>query len=123
MPGKGSHVFEKSPASEFDAKKRRVKANRNWINFDRVIMATNNPLAGLAHITAATLLQTKLSLYTSYAFGAQVPSGTVPEALFWDTRDPYDYLRIDKRSGFDYAVFGGEDHKTGQIRNTKRPYT
>src|SRR6266536_1966342 len=106
----------------FDAKKSRVKANRNWINFDRVVMATNNPLVGLAHITAATLLQTKLSLYTSYAFGVHVPSGTVPEALFWDTRDPYDYLRVDRRRGFDYLIYGGEDHKTGQKNQTEKAY-
>jgi glycine/D-amino acid oxidase-like deaminating enzyme/nitrite reductase/ring-hydroxylating ferredoxin subunit len=122
IPGNGSHVFEKSAASEFDAKTRRVKVNRNWISFDRVVMATNNPLVGLASMTAATFFQTKLSLYTSYALGARVPSGTIPEALFWDTRDPYDYLRIDRRRGFDYVVFGGEDHKTGQKRNTKKAY-
>src|SRR4030095_3522539 len=109
IPGSGSHVFEKSAASEFDAKKRRVKVNRSWISFDRVVMATNNPLVGLASVTSATLLQTKLSLYTSYALGARVPLNTVPEALFWDTRDPYDYLRIDRNRGFDYVVFGGED--------------
>jgi glycine/D-amino acid oxidase-like deaminating enzyme/nitrite reductase/ring-hydroxylating ferredoxin subunit len=119
VPGSGSHVFEKSAAGEFDAKKRRVKVNRNWISFDRVILATNNPLVGLASMTAATFFQTKLSLDTSYAFGARVPTNAIPEALFWDTRDPYDYLRIDRRSGFDYIVFGGEDHKTGQKRNTK----
>jgi glycine/D-amino acid oxidase-like deaminating enzyme/nitrite reductase/ring-hydroxylating ferredoxin subunit len=122
IPGSGSHVFEKSAASEFDPEKRRVKVNRNWISFDRVVMATNNPLVGLASMTAATLLQTKLALYTSYVLGAQVPIGTIPEALFWDTREPYDYLRVDKRSGFDYVVFGGEDHKTGQKKNTKRTY-
>ena len=122
IPGNGSHVFEKSAASEFDLKKRRAKINRNWISFDRLVMATNNPLVGFASMTAATLFQTKLSLYTSYVLGARVPIGTVPEALFWDTREPYDYLRIDRRSGFDYVVFGGEDHKTGQKRNTKRAY-
>ncbi|PYJ01998.1 MAG: hypothetical protein DMF00_02970, partial [Verrucomicrobia bacterium] len=41
IPGNGSYVFEKSAASEFDAKQRRVKVNRNWISFDRVVMATN----------------------------------------------------------------------------------
>ena len=122
IPGSGSDVFEKSAASEFDPKTRRVKVNRNWISFDRVVMATNNPLVGLASMTSATLLQTKLSLYTSYALDAQVPIGAIPECVFWDTRDPYDYLRIDKRSGFDYVVFGGEDHKTGQKKNTKRAY-
>ena len=123
IPGDGSHVFEKSAAGEFDATKRRVTVNGNWINFDRVVMATNNPLVGLASTTAATLLQTKLSLDTSYAFGARVPIGTIPEAVFWDTQDPYNYLRVDKRSGFDYIVFGGEDHKTGQIRNTNRAFS
>jgi Rieske Fe-S protein len=122
ISGNGSHVFEKSAADEFDAKKRRVKVNRSWISFDRVVMATNNPLVGLASITSATLLQTKLSLYTSYALGARVPANTVPEALFWDTRDPYDYLRIDRNRGFDYLVYGGEDHKTGQKKKTQNAY-
>ena len=122
IDGNDSHVFEKSAATEFDAKKRRVKVNRNWISFDRMVMATNNPLVGFASMMAATLFQTKLSLDTSYVFGARVPTGTIPEALFWDTREPYDYLRIDRRSGFDYVVFGGEDHKTGQKRDTKRVF-
>jgi glycine/D-amino acid oxidase-like deaminating enzyme/nitrite reductase/ring-hydroxylating ferredoxin subunit len=122
ISGSDSHVFEISAASEFDAKKRRAKVNRSWISFDRVVMATNNPLVGLASITSATLLQTKLSLYTSYALGARVPLNTVPEALFWDTRDPYDYLRIDQNRGFDYLVYGGEDHKTGQKKKTQNAY-
>jgi glycine/D-amino acid oxidase-like deaminating enzyme/nitrite reductase/ring-hydroxylating ferredoxin subunit len=122
LPGDGSHVFEKSAVTEFDAGKRRAKVNRYWIGFDRVVMATNNPLVGLASITTATLFQTKLSLYTSYAIGARVPSETIPEAIFWDTREPYDYLRVDRHRGFDYAVYGGEDHKTGQKRKTQKAY-
>jgi glycine/D-amino acid oxidase-like deaminating enzyme/nitrite reductase/ring-hydroxylating ferredoxin subunit len=122
VPGNGSYVFEKTAATEFDAKNRRLKVNRNWINFDRVVMATNNPLVGLSGITTATLLQTKLALYTSYALGGRVPSGTVPEALFWDTRDPYDYLRVDRHGGFDYLIYGGEDHKTGQKKKIEKAY-
>jgi glycine/D-amino acid oxidase-like deaminating enzyme/nitrite reductase/ring-hydroxylating ferredoxin subunit len=122
VSGNGSHVFEKSAASEFDAERRRAKVDRNWIGFDRVVMATNNPLMGLASITDATLLQTKLSLYTSYALGARVRSRTIPEALFWDTRDPYDYLRVDCHPRFDYIIYGGEDHKTGQKKNTEKAY-
>ncbi len=44
--------------------------------------------------------------------------GTVPEALFWDTGDPYDYLRVDRRHDHDFVIFGGEDHKTGQVEDT-----
>jgi glycine/D-amino acid oxidase-like deaminating enzyme/nitrite reductase/ring-hydroxylating ferredoxin subunit len=122
IAGNGSHVFEKSAAIEFDEKKRRVKVNRSWISFNRVVMATNNPLVGLASVVGATLLQTKLSLYTSYALGARVPSGTVPQALFWDTRQPYDYLRVDPHRDFDYLIYGGEDHKTGQKKQTAKAY-
>ena len=122
IAGNGSHVFEKSAATEFDEKKRRLKVNRSWMSFDRVVMATNNPLVGLASIIGSTLLQTKLSLYTSYALGAQVSSGTVPEALFWDTRQPYDYLRVDRHRDFDYLIYGGEDHKTGQKKQTEKAY-
>ena len=74
LPGSGSHVFEKSAVTESDSEKRRAKVNGRWIGFDRVVMATNNPLVGLASVTSATLLQTKLSLYTSYVIGARVPS-------------------------------------------------
>jgi Rieske Fe-S protein len=122
IPGDGSHVFEKSAAAEFDAKKRRVKVNGCWISFDRVVMATNNPLIGLASTISATLLQTKLSLYTSYVLGARVPPEALLEALFWDTREPYDYLRVDRYPSFDYVVYGGEDHKTGQSKATTKPH-
>src|SRR5258705_7542645 len=85
-------------------------------------MATNNPLVGLASVVDATLLQTILSLYTSYAISGRLPSDTVPEGLFWDTREPYDYLRIDRHRDFDYVIYGGEDHKTGQKRKTEQAY-
>ena len=42
--------------------------------------------------------------------------------MFWDTRDPYDYLRVDRHRGFDYVIYGGEDHKTGQKRKTQKAY-
>ena len=115
VPGNGSHLFEETAAGEFDSKKRRVKANGYWINFDRVAITTNNPLVGFSNIAAATLFQTKISLYTSYAVGARTPRGALPLAMFWDTKDPYDYLRVDRHEDFDYVIFGGEDHKTGQV--------
>ena len=115
LPGNGSHLFEETAAGEFDSKKRRVKANGYWINFDRVAITTNNPLVGFSNIAAATLFQTKISLYTSYAVGARTPRGALPLAMFWDTKDPYDYLRVDRHEDFDYVIFGGEDHKTGQV--------
>jgi Rieske Fe-S protein len=68
------------------------------------------------------LFQTKLALYTSYVVGARIPSGLLPQASYWDSDNPYYYLRIDPGRGHDYAIFGGEDHKTGQEKNTRKPY-
>lgn len=120
ISGQGSHVFENSGAAEFDPKKRRARVGKSWISFDRVVMATNNPLVGFDSMTSATLFQTKLSLYTSYAVGARVPLHSLPEAMYWDTRDPYDYLRVDRHCDHDYVVFGGQDHKTGQVEMTEK---
>ncbi len=119
---RGADVFEKSSAEEFDSEKRRVKVNGHWITFDRLILATNNPLVGLSDLSSATVFQTKLSLYSSYALGARIPRDSLPIALFWDTADPYNYLRVHRDDDFDYAIFGGEDHKTGQVTNTENCY-
>jgi Rieske Fe-S protein len=46
----------------------------------------------------------------------------VPDALWWDTGDPYNYLRVEPHRDFDVIVFGGEDHKTGQQDDTAGCY-
>ena len=115
----GGHVFEGSAAGEFDGEKRRVKVNGHWIEFGRVMIATHNPLLGLSGIAGATLFQTKLALYSSYAIGARIPRGAMPLALYWDTKEPYDYWRVHRYDeDSDYVIFGGEDHKTGQVEQT-----
>lgn len=120
--GEGSHIFEHTAAVEITDKPLSVKAAGNRISCQYVVLATNTPLMGKTSLVSATLFQTKLSLYTSYVVGARLPQGTVPEASYWDIDDPYYYLRIDRRRGFDYAVFGGQDHKTGQEEDTSKPF-
>jgi glycine/D-amino acid oxidase-like deaminating enzyme/nitrite reductase/ring-hydroxylating ferredoxin subunit len=112
--GDGSHVFENTEAGEIEDKPLRVKAGSYHIGCNYIVIATHNPLIGKCNLLNATLFQSKLALYTSYVLGAKLPRGLVPEALFWDTTDPYYYLRIDRRKDSDYAIFGGEDCKTGQ---------
>jgi nitrite reductase/ring-hydroxylating ferredoxin subunit len=77
---------------------------------------------GTRGVVTATLFQSKLALYTSYVLGAKLPKGLVPEALYWDTTDPYYYLRIDEREDADYAIFGGEDCKTGQEEGAEKVF-
>jgi glycine/D-amino acid oxidase-like deaminating enzyme/nitrite reductase/ring-hydroxylating ferredoxin subunit len=114
------HIFENSTVTKFESKKKRAKINRDWINYDRVVLATNNPLLGESGLVSSMVFQTKLALYSTYAIGATIPRGSIPIASFWDTNDPYQYLRVDRHKDQpDFAIFGGEDHKTGQARNTE----
>jgi glycine/D-amino acid oxidase-like deaminating enzyme len=114
IPGGGSYAFEESAVEELQDDPLQVKANGHTIQCGHVIIATHVPLQGLAGTLSAALFQTKLAPYSTYAIGARIRRGLIPEASFWDTADPYNYLRIDRRQEFDYAIMGGADHKTGQ---------
>ena len=41
----------------------------------------------------------------------------IPDALYWDTGNPYHYVRLQRLRGkkSDFLLIGGEDHKTGQF--------
>jgi len=118
----GGRIYEQSAATAFDDEPRSVTANGRRVTCDDIVIATHNPLAGLAGTTGATLFQTKLALYTSYVVAGRVPPGSVEDALWWDTTDPYRYLRVEPRREHDLLIFGGEDHKTGQETETERCY-
>jgi len=110
----GSAVYEETPVEEIESDPMVVVAGGHRIKTDYVIVATHNPIVGKSTFLGATLLQTKLALYTSYVVSGRVAPGRVPDALFWDTGDPYRYLRIDRTDDYDEVIYGGEDHKTGQ---------
>jgi len=121
IPGDGSHVFELTNAEEFDGSDMdvvRVSANRHVITCQQVVIATDVPLTGISHSVNAAVFQTKLAPYTTYVIGAKLPPNTAPIATYWDTSQPYYYLRLDQGPQEDYAIFGGRDHKTGQVEQT-----
>ena len=122
IPGGGSHLFEHSNVSAFHDDPRHVICNGHTIHYQYVFLATHVPLQGQRNTLSAALLQTKLSLYSTYALGARAPLGSLPEALLWDTADPYLYLRIDRQPDCDYVIIGGADHKTGQEAHTESCY-
>ena len=62
-------------------------------------------------------IYTKVAAYRTYMVGLRVTKGSVGDALYWDTTDPYHYVRLDPAaggSGQDLLLVDGEDHKTGQ---------
>ena len=85
------------------------------------IVATNVPFNDLVAI------HTKQAPYHTYVVAARVPADTVTHALYWDTADPYHYVRLhrvtnrliggDNDEPIDLLIVGGEDHKAGQAQN------
>lgn len=122
IPGKGSHVFEHTEAKEFVDGEVAVKANGHTLKCGFVVIATDVPLQGVTNTFSATLFQTKIAPYTSYVIGARTARNAVPDALFWDTSDPYFFLRTEPHRDHDYVIFGGADHKTGQQSEPERSF-
>jgi glycine/D-amino acid oxidase-like deaminating enzyme/nitrite reductase/ring-hydroxylating ferredoxin subunit len=124
IDGGGSHIFEHTECENVEEAEGQLKvtAGGHAVTCDRLVIATHTPLMGKTNVASALALQTKLYLYTSYVLGGRLPKGTVAEASYWDTADPYHYLRIDPHRDYDYAIFGGQDHKTGQSRDTAECY-
>src|SRR5204862_2945928 len=59
-------------------------------------------------------IASRQSAYRTYAIAAKIPGASVPQGLFWDTADPYHYVRVLKGLGSDLLIIGREDHKTGR---------
>lgn len=79
-----------------------------------IVVATNTPVNDMVAI------HTKQAPYLSYVIGARVPKGAVETALYWDTAEPFHYVRLEAGapgSDFDVLIVGGEDHKTGQAND------
>jgi glycine/D-amino acid oxidase-like deaminating enzyme/nitrite reductase/ring-hydroxylating ferredoxin subunit len=75
-----------------------------------VVVATNTPVNDLV------VVHTKQAPYMTYVIGARVLRDSVAPALYWDTGDPYHYVRLYQGidAEHDLLIVGGEDHKSGQ---------
>jgi len=77
-----------------------------------IVVATNTP------ISDRVAIHTKQAPYLTYVVALRVPRGSVPLARFWDTEDPYHYVRLKDAEG-EVLIVGGEDHKTGQAQDSE----
>ncbi len=80
----GTHVekIEPGPPAKVHAKDGPV------VSAASVVVATNTPINDLVAI------HTKQAPYITYAIAARVPRGSITPALYWDTADPYHYIRL-----------------------------
>jgi glycine/D-amino acid oxidase-like deaminating enzyme/nitrite reductase/ring-hydroxylating ferredoxin subunit len=100
----GSHVagVESGPPA------KAVTVDSAQVTAGSLIVATNTPINDMF------VMHTKQAPYRTYVVAAAVPKGSVPLALYWDTPDPYHYVRLQPLGDHDLLIVGGEDHKTGQ---------
>ena len=108
----GGRIFTGSHASEMEggAKSYVKTSNGRTVKCEAIVIATNTPINNIVTI------HTKQAPYTTYVIGARVPRGAVARALYWDTLDPYHYVRLqsDEAEDHEILIVGGEDHKSGQ---------
>lgn len=85
-----------------------------------VVMATNVPMID------RVAMHTKQEAYRTYVIGGRVGDDELEHALYWDTLDPYHYVRLqrvrDKRGDRCVLLVGGEDHKTGQSNDEREHF-
>lgn len=80
-----------------------------------VVVATNTPVNDIV------TMHTKQAPYRTYAVACPIATGEVPPGLFWDTADPYHYVRTAPgTNGTALLIVGGEDHKVGQESHPER---
>jgi len=67
-------------------------------------------------ITSPLSLPLRQAAYRSYCIAIPVAPGTIPHALYWDTADPYHYVRVAPGDSpeRELVIVGGADHRTGQ---------
>ena len=109
----GGAIFTGTHAADIGGgKQARVETSEGYlIDAAAVVVATNTP------VNDRLVIHTKQAPYRTYVIGLQVPEGSVPRALYWDTPDPYHYVRLERARGYDVLIVGGEDHKTGQAED------
>lgn len=102
----GTHV---SGVEENDGSIAVRTSENRMVTCKAAVLATNCPIIDNAAIYA------KQAPYRTYVIGLDVPAGSVEPALFWDTADPYHYVRTQiRKDGRDLLITGGEDHRSGE---------
>ncbi len=80
--------------------------NGHSIAAGSLVVATNSP------VNDVFAMHTKQASYRSYVIGVRVRRDQIQKALYWDTREPYHYVRLTQDG--EILIVGGEDHKVGQ---------
>jgi glycine/D-amino acid oxidase-like deaminating enzyme/nitrite reductase/ring-hydroxylating ferredoxin subunit len=108
VTNRGGTIHEQSPVIGLREVNGAVwiQTAEGEIHAQHAILATHVPI-GFA------LVQTEVAPYRSYLLSL-VAERSMPDGLFWDTAEPYHYLRRVDVGDASLVLVGGADHKTGQ---------
>ena len=109
----GGRLFTQTHATTIEGgENAKVETNHGpVVSCDVIVVATNTP------VNDRVAIHTKQAPYVTYVIGVAIPKGSVTRALYWDTLDPYHYIRLQSFKDRDVLIVGGEDHKTGQAND------
>jgi glycine/D-amino acid oxidase-like deaminating enzyme/nitrite reductase/ring-hydroxylating ferredoxin subunit len=83
--------------------------NARTIKADAVVDATQMA------ITSRFNMPLREAAYRTYVVALAIPNEYLPHGLYWDTLDPYHYIRVQAGDdGREILLVGGEDHRVGQ---------
>ncbi len=111
---RGGRIYTRTHAAEIKGGTQAcVKTSQGMaISARAIVVATNTP------VNDFVTMHTKQAAYRSYVIGVRVPRDSVTRGLYWDTLNPYHYVRLQSEADSDVLIVGGEDHKTGQAEDT-----
>lgn len=111
VDGDGCRVYEDTRVDKIVVGKPcELHVGPRVVRAAQIVHATHTPI-GLV-----LPLQLRVAPYMSYVIGVRI-DGEVPHDLYWDTAQPYHYLRPVYTASGPVLLIGGEDHKTGQEPN------
>jgi glycine/D-amino acid oxidase-like deaminating enzyme/nitrite reductase/ring-hydroxylating ferredoxin subunit len=92
-----------------DSESPRVRLSNGGVIHARAVVDASN-----ASIISRYDLPLRQAAYRSYVIGFDLPAGAIPRALYWDTEEPYHYIRVASNGGGrEILLVGGADHRTG----------
>ncbi len=118
---RGGRVHTDTHVDAIEEKEGRVTITTSGsvtVTADACVVATNSPISDMV------VTHTKMSPYRTFAVALRIPKGAVPRALYWDTEDPYHYVRLadGTTDGEEVIITGGEDHKTGHADDAEERF-
>ena len=113
----GGYIYTETHAAKIEGgESARIETgDGQTVTSGAVVVATNTPVNDLLAI------HTKQAAYRTFVIGAIVPAGSISQGLYWDTLNPYHYVRLS--AGGNVLIVGGEDHKTGQEDDAEARYS